>query len=593
MDQVDEVKAKVDIVSIIGERVELKKAGRNFKGLCPFHSEKSPSFIVSPELQIFKCFGCGESGDVFTFLEKYEGMDFTESLQTLAERVGVTLKPFKGGSFDYKQTLFEINRETSKFYNYILTSHPLGKAALAYLTRDRGISETSIKEFKLGYSPENPGILRSFLLDKRKYKLGDVEKAGIKGLGGSFYDRFRGRVIFPIFDHRGNTIAFAGRLMPNKPGEMAKYINSPETPVYIKGQVLYGLNLTREYIKRAGVAIIVEGELDLISSWQVGIKNVVAIKGSALTPEQIKLLSRFCRKVILTLDADAAGSEATKRGIKVAILEGLEIKVARLSGFKDPDEAARRNPKGYKKALEDAVNVWDFLIDSTFDKYDSKTGQGKAQISREVTPILASIEDKIVQEYYTSVVAQKLGVTSDAVFEQTKTKEKAYAEPDNTQSIFKTEPKNRRVLLEERLLSLVFSHEPSTILDKTYANLFQTPLASRIFSHFKEYYSKQKSFDPSGFASVLPKELTKGFSEMILLDFDDDVDKEMEIETLNLELRSLELKRKLEEIGVRIRKYEEEGDLEKLKKEQVNFSEITRKLSKLEQGENRRSLSFS
>lgn len=582
MDQVDEIKGKVDIVSIIGEKVELKRAGRNFKGLCPFHGEKTPSFIVSPELQIFKCFGCGESGDVFSFLEKYEGMDFVESLKVLADRANVELAPFKGGSTDFKEVLFELNREASKFYNYVLIAHSLGRPALDYLIKQRGVSEESIKDFKLGFSPDNPTLLKNFLIDKRKFKLSDVERAGISGRGSGFYDRFRSRVIFPIMDHRGNTIAFAGRIMPGGNPELAKYINSPETPVYVKGNVLYGLNLTREFIKRRGVAIIVEGELDLISSWQAGIKNVVAIKGSALTPEQIRLLSRFCKRIILTLDADTAGGEATRKGIKVALDEGFEIKVARLVGFKDPDEAARKDPEAYKKSLILAVNVWDFLIDSVFEKHDKETGGGKAKISREITPILASIDDKIVQSHYVSLVAQKLRVPENAVFEESRGKEKIFETSDKPTTLLTKIVKNRRTMLEERLLSLLFSLEPKRILNKKYEKVFQTPLVSRIYSEFDVFYKKHNIFEPSNFASFLPKELTKAFSEMILSDFDDEVDLEGEIELVYSELKSLELRRKLESLGVKIRKYEEDKDSEKLQKAQVSFNEITKKLSQLE-----------
>ena len=289
-DQVAEVKAKTDIVSIISERIELKKAGRNYKANCPFHGEKTASFMVSPELQIFKCFGCSEAGDVFSFLEKFEGMEFPEALKYLADRAGVKLTRGTFGDSTEKEQLIEINTQTLKFYNYMLTNQPVGKRALDYLLKDRGLKMEIIKEFQLGYSPENSYPLSNFLIGKKKFSPKMIEMAGI-GLpsGQNIYDRFNGRVIFPLFDHRGNPIGFAGRVLPWDKRDTGKYINSPETPLYHKSSVLFGLNLTRPLIKKKKVAIVVEGELDLISSYQAGIKNVVAIKGSALTEDQVRL----------------------------------------------------------------------------------------------------------------------------------------------------------------------------------------------------------------------------------------------------------------------------------------------------------------
>jgi len=298
--QIEEVKGRTDIVDIIGERIELKKAGRNYKANCPFHGEKTPSFMVSPELQIFKCFGCGEAGDVFGFLEKYEGMEFSEALKYLADRAGIKLQKLHGGQSSEKEKLIEINTQALRFYNYLLLSHPVGKKALDYLINDRGLKKETIKEFQLGFSPQNSYPLQKYLIDKKKFEAKDIERAGIGILRGSgFYDRFGGRVIFPLFDHRGNPIGFSGRILPWDKRETGKYINSPETPIYHKSNVLFGLNLTRSFIKKKKTAIVVEGELDLISSWQAGIKNIVAIKGSALTDEQIGKIGAMAEKETL------------------------------------------------------------------------------------------------------------------------------------------------------------------------------------------------------------------------------------------------------------------------------------------------------
>ncbi|KKU09188.1 MAG: primase protein [Candidatus Woesebacteria bacterium GW2011_GWB1_45_5] len=398
-DQVEEVKQKTDIVSIIGERIEIKKAGRNFKANCPFHGEKTPSFMVSPELQIFKCFGCGEGGDAFSFLEKYEGMEFGEALKYLADRAGVKLQRVDLGAGSEKEKLIEINTQALRFYNYLLLSHPIGQKALDYLLKERGLKKQTIEEFSLGYSPENPATFKKFLVDKKKFNPGDIAKGGLGLIRGSqIYDRFSGRIVFPLFDHRGNPVGFSGRVLPWDKRETGKYINSPETPLYHKSNVLFALNLTRPFIKKKKVAIVVEGELDAILSYQAGIRNIVAIKGSALTEEQVRLLSRFAPKFILALDADIAGDSAARRGITVAGNLGVEVKVATITKYKDPDEAARGDLESYKKDLINAKGVWDYLIDSVFAR--------------------SEIGDKIVQAHYANVLARKLDVPLSAVSEE-------------------------------------------------------------------------------------------------------------------------------------------------------------------------------
>ncbi len=583
MDQKDEIKSKSDIVSIIGERVELKKAGRNFKGLCPFHNEKTSSFTVSPELQIYKCFGCGRSGDVFSFLEEYEGMDFPESLKYLADRLGIKLKTFntEKGIKDY---LLEINLATMKFYNFILTKHSLGKYALNYLTKDRGISLKTIEEFNLGFSPDDSTMLNKFLIGKKKFNIVHIEKSGLGFRKGNFIaDRFRGRVIFPLFDHRGNVLGFAGRIMPNVKIDVAKYINSPETDVYHKGSVLFGLNLSREFIKRKKIAIVVEGELDLISSWQIGIKNVVAIKGSALTEDQVKLLNRFADKVILALDADFAGTEAAKRGIKVAQEEGLEIRVATLKNYKDPDEAARSAPEEYKKALIGSVDIWDFLIDSVFKKYKSTD---TLNISREVVPILSGIEDRIVRAQFIGKVANKLRVSENAVEEQVNlSKNNANNNPSKGIIIPEKLGKDRRTLIEERFLSLALKLKPEVLLKKDMNVLITTPFARKVLVEYEKFVSLGEEFNISNFSNFLPSEISIGFSEMILSDSEDEyssLDDEKEFESIQIKLVTMGIKETLDGLEKKMKELEGKDEQIELDNAQKEFSELVKRLSVLE-----------
>lgn len=589
--QVEEVKSKTDIVSIIGERIELKKAGRNFKAPCPFHGEKTPSFMVSPELQIFKCFGCSLAGDVFNFLEQYEGMDFPEALKYLADRAGVKLERSKLGESSDKERLIEVNSNALRFYNFLLTEHPVGKKALDYLLKDRGLKPETIKEFQLGFSPDNSYALKRFMIDKKKFLPSDLERAGIGIVRGSnVYDRFNGRVIFPLFDHRGNPIGFAGRILPWDKRETGKYVNSPETPLYHKSNVLYGLNITRSFIKKKKVAIIVEGELDAISSYQAGIKNVVAIKGSALTEEQIRLLSRFAPKFILALDADMAGDAASRRGLATASNQGIEVKVAKLTNFKDPDEAARKDLEGYKKDLIGSEGAWDYIIDSVFSRYKGETGAGAAKISKELTPILAQINDKIVQSHYVNLVARRLNVPLEAVNEEVakvQSPQKVAIREEETPTPETTVKAGRRDLLEERFLALSFQSDPEILVSLKAESLVTLPLNKRLVAEYKEYKEKNKKFEISGFASFLPAELHTGFAKMILTDsqnLDENPDElKKELDLVEKELKILTIRDNLKLLVSQMRNLEESGGKDQLLKAQNQFNKLAGSLSKLEE----------
>lgn len=587
--QIEEVKGRTDIVSIIGERIDLKKAGRNYKAICPFHGEKTPSFMVSPELQIFKCFGCDAKGDVFSFLEQYEGMEFAEALKYLADRVGIKLQKFEGGEVSEKEKLIEVNTQALRFYNYLLLNHPVGKKALDYLITDRGLKKETIEEFQLGFSPQNSYALTKFLVDKKKFTPSEIERAGIGVLRGSnLYDRFGGRVIFPLFDHRGNPIGFSGRILPWDKRETGKYINSPETTLYHKSNVLFGLNLTRGFIKKKKTAIVVEGELDLISSWQAGIKNVVAIKGSALTDEQVKLLSRFAQKFILALDSDMAGDAATRRGIKVAGDIGVEIKIAEVSGgYKDPDEAARGNIEGYKKDLIGAKVIWDFLIDSVFTRNSGGTGSAKSKISKEIVPILSEIADKIVQAHYANVVAKKLGVPLEAVSNEISKVEKVSA-PESSNREEKTEDRTKREMLEENFLKLVFAWDPKILLSKGTKQIIKLPVNLKLIEEYEKFLEK-KDFKISEFGKNLPKELFATFSKIVLSEernLDENIDQlKKELELVKKELKILAVKEKLEGLQSQIREMEEKGEEEKLLEAQNEFNKLAKLRSTYEKDE--------
>ncbi|HEY5600987.1 MAG TPA: DNA primase [Patescibacteria group bacterium] len=419
MDQVDEIKSRVDIVEVIGEYLPLKRAGRNFSGLCPFHSEKTPSFMVNPERQIFRCFGCNEGGDVISFIEQIEGLEFFEALEKLGRRVGIEVVK-KGFSKDkQKDKLLAIHDLTARLYHYLLTEHKVGARAREYLA-NRQISKKSIEEFKLGFAPNSFETILNFLT-KKDFGLADISLAGLVVSKGSstqksnFYDRFRDRIMFPIYNLGGSIVGFSGRTLDPKMKE-AKYINSPETPLFSKRNLLFGLNLAKSAIRENDEAILVEGELDMISSYQAGVKNVVASKGTALTGEQISLIRRFSENLTLCFDMDIAGDAASRRALEIADSAGMNIKIVRLAD-KDPDELIKHSVEDWKKAIKAAIPVFDFVIESSKRRFDRTTAIGKKKIAAEVLPILAKVTDDVVKAHYLTKLAGELDVPESALYD--------------------------------------------------------------------------------------------------------------------------------------------------------------------------------
>lgn len=418
-DQVFQVKQATDIVEVIGTRVQLKKAGRNYKGLCPFHGEKTPSFFVSAEMQMYKCFGCGVSGDVLSFVQEYEGISFPEALEQLADRSGIKLekrKPTEGEK--NTQELLQILHLAQEYYQFLLTEHKVGAEARDYLQR-RGVHKRMWKVFGLGYAPESWRAWSSYMNNRKNFGMVQLEQAGmvIRSESGRYYDRFRGRLMFPLRNFSGKTVGFSGRLLAVESKE-AKYINTPETQVYHKGEMLYGMYENKQGVREKDRVLVVEGEMDVISSVQAGVKEVVAVKGSALTEAQVLLIRRLTKNVVLAMDADLAGQEAMKRAIEIAEPKGMNIRVLKLSGGKDPDEVAREDAKNWREMSKKTVSVYQFYIDQAFELNDADSGQGQKQISITLAPILARIANAVERDYYVRKLADRLGVAKRVVEEE-------------------------------------------------------------------------------------------------------------------------------------------------------------------------------
>lgn len=570
MDSLEEIKAKVDIVSLISEYVQLTKAGRNFKAPCPFHKERTASFIVSPELQIWHCFGaCQEGGDIFKFLMKLEGMEFPEAVRFLANRAGIKLTSSYSPQNTEKEKLYKINSAAANLYHYLLTKHALGEPALTYLKKERGIGDATIADFQVGFSPKIPDALPKFLVGKQGYTREDLIKSSlVVPARNQLIDRFHERIVFPLRDVRGNTLGFSGRILPGVVArDVGKYINSPETLVYQKRRHLFGVNVTRNAIREEGFSIVVEGELDLLSLWQAGIKNVVAIKGTAFTQDQAKLLARIGPVAVMALDSDAAGENATKQGILLAIAAGLEVKVATLGSFKDPDEFVRSDAEGFKKKISEAIGAYDFFIENAFTKF-GRTTDGVAKISRELVPIIASIGDKIVQAHYIRIIAERLKISEEAVATQV-SHSQAQGETrapgvvrENVEEVspdqnLPAQAGTRREKLEENLVSLGIQTDPEFLLTKEVRNLISTPVLQRILEELEKFTTSKKKFNAPEFFASLPAELTDRTTALLLTEVEASESKsKTEIEHLKREIETLILNQRIAELTQKIRAQE-------------------------------------
>jgi DNA primase len=527
--QIDEIKQKLNIVDVINRYVPLKKRGRHHVACCPFHGEKTPSFTVSEEMQIYKCFGCGKAGDIFNFLEEYEKIDFREALEELAKLAGVTL--VKSSFIDHqeskKKLLIEINTQVAKFYNYLLTSHVLGKSALDYV-QNRGITLSTIKQFNIGYSPENPELLINYLT-KKGYKIPDLIATGTFGqsqYNSRLYDRFQGRLTFPLSDYRGRILGFSGRILPtSKNQNSAKYINSPETEVYKKSQNLFGLHLAKEAIKTKNYVLVTEGEFDMISPFQSGVKNIIAIKGTAFTQDQLQLLRRFTDTLILALDSDFAGNNAAKKSIELADSMEFDIKVLILGDkYKDPDEAVRSDLDYFKKQIDLSISVWDFIIQSQIKANDPQTVKGKKEILSVVLPFLVKIKNSVIKSDYFQKLADELNSSHESIIEESQkylSVQPALAvgrlSPSITPNSETNEPQDsiKTQKLEQLLLTLVFGAKNPAKLSQKLKNQL-----SRLCDHRFQSIAKQlleiEDFEPKNFESLLSPEIRPTFQSIYL-----------------------------------------------------------------------------
>ena len=552
MDQASQIREKIDIVAFISEFIPLKKMGRNFTAVCPFHNEKSPSFVVSPERQIWHCFGCGKGGDCFTFLMEYEKIEFIEALRILARKTGVELKSGDFAGASKKEKIYKINKSAADFYNFVLTKHSAGKKALEYL-KNRGITGALIESFGLGFAPSN-NSLADYLLKKKNYQKQDLIEGGLVFQRERIFDFFKNRIIFPLTDQRGNILGFSGRVLEETENSGPKYINTKETIAYHKGSTFFAVNKAIDEIKKTKEVLIMEGEFDVISSFKEGITNAVAIKGTALTEEQAMFISRFAQKVILCLDQDDAGIEATKRSIEILEKKGLSSYVIALKD-KDPDEAIKQDPIAFKKALKESVGVYDFLISDALKKFDKKTIEGKKKISEYLLLAFSKISNEIVKEHY----LKKLSIELDTSLESINKQLEKIDTKGNVKEISNEEKdkRTRKEVLEEYLLSLIIQSEKPKILFEDAMKIlkdyvFETDVFGKIIEKLVVYFKNNDNFESKHFLENLPKELVDGFDKAFLLPlakFENFEKTKEEIKKVATELKRIFLKNKIQEIS--------------------------------------------
>lgn len=416
-----EIKDRLNIAEVIGGYIQIKKSGTNFKAPCPFHNEKTPSLMISPQKQIWHCFGCGEGGDIFGFVMRYENLDFKEALKVLADKAGVKLPEYKPRDIkeeSEKELLYRINDFAARFYHQILLS-PQGEKALEYL-KNRGLSLATIKQWQIGFAPEDFHILEKALVQK-KIPLDLLVKAGVsaKNERGQIYDRFRGRVTFPIFDYNGKTVGFSARILLDD-GKSAKYVNSPETIIYNKSKILFGLNFAKNDTRKKDEAVVVEGQMDCISAHQAGFANVVASSGTALTADQLQIIGRMTKNLKFCFDGDSAGLNAARRAGEIALRQGFRLKLITLKVAKDPDELIKKSPGLWEKAVKEAVWFIDYYIDLAQTQAPQDSVSQVHYISEQVVPLLGFVADPLEQDHYIKKITEKFGISEKVVRQQIK-----------------------------------------------------------------------------------------------------------------------------------------------------------------------------
>lgn len=481
MDAVEDIKQRLAIEDVIGEYVQLKRAGRNFKGLSPFNAEKTPSFMVSPEKQIWHDFSSGKGGNIFSFIMEVEGLDFKGALEHLARKAGIDLSHYQTGrsasTSQLKERLFGVLEAATRFYQ-VQFSH--NKVALEYVFKKRGFTKETALAFRLGYAPNNGTALIDYM-KKQGFDEKELTQAGLttrryRGIG----DMFRGRLMIPLQDAQGKVIGFTARLLEDVP-DAPKYINTPQTLLYDKGRHIYGLHLAKEAVRKAGFAVLVEGNLDVIASHQAGVRQVAATAGTAMTESHLKALKRFTGDIRLAFDADKAGQSAAERAIPIASKVGVELSMITIPAGKDPDELIKQDVKLWEQAIAKHQNALDWLIERYRKQLDLETAAGKRQFSDVTLAVVRQLPDAVEQEHFMAKVAKTIGVTTEAL--QSKMRFDDQSPRRRTKSVQPAAPSVNNAKDQNHLLSLMLL-QPAlrSYLADVQEEMFTEPDAQKVYN---------------------------------------------------------------------------------------------------------------
>jgi len=586
---VDEIKSKLDLAEVIAEYVKLVPAGSNsMKAPCPFHKEKVPSFFISSEKQIWKCFGCGKGGGLFDFIMEIEGVDFPQALRILAKKAGVILKSTEDYHLISKRTkVLDVCREASNFYQWFLLNSQNAQAARDYLKK-RDISLTTIKEWQIGYAPNDWRVLYQHLI-KKEYKEEDILAAGliVKSSEGGYYDRFRGRVMFPINDAFGNIVAFTGRILPSlEKEETPKYVNSPETPIFSKSKVLFGLDKAKLEIKKRNYAILVEGNVDVISAHEAGTKNTVAVSGTALTLEQIKILKRYSPNLILSFDFDSSGQASTKRGIDIALQQEMNLKVLTLTFGKDPDECIKKDKKLWLQAIKDSQPIMEYYFASSFKNFDASQAGDQKRVVKELLPVISKIGDLIEQDFWLKKLAEQAKISYEVLREQFKktAKKDVMAEREEGES-----PKiDQDNFMQERFLGLLifYPDQIASFYEYLEEDYFASEKLKKVLREIKKTYGQISLEKESGnltyqdFEKNIGDEEIKSYINFLVLAVDKDF-LSSDRKIVDRELETLFKRIKKVFISQKIKQFEKELSLAEQKKDKKVVQEIVEAITKL------------
>lgn len=577
--QLQEIKDRLNITDVLADYIQMKKAGTNFKAVCPFHNEKTPSLMISPAKQIWHCFGCGLGGDIFEFIKQAENVDFKDAIKILADRAGIELrKPTQEEikSTEKRHTLYDINSAAAKYFSKVLWESNSGQEALMYL-KARGLTDQTIRNWQLGFAPDDFHYIENFL--SKVFPKEDIEAAGLivkkdnpRNANDKYFDRFRGRVMFPILNIHGQVVGFTGRILKDQK-DIAKYVNTPETAVYNKGKELFGLFQAKNQIRKENRVVLVEGNMDVISSHQAGFNQTVASSGTALGAQQLQTLLRFTDNLIFAFDSDSAGAAATKRALEDALNLGFNVKIVDMKGAKDPDEMIKKGISLWKKAVDTASNFAEYYFDTTLANRNITDVEEKRTVTKELAPLILRMSDPVTRGHFVRKLSKGIDVAEQAIWDIiNKLSLPKASNPKKPPE----KRKNRREILEDQFLGL--------------------SLSTKDLSHLKDFIKEDFTSENqevylllSTKGMVAPKELEKSnptlASRLEVLTFASAVEAEeqnwkpaSELLRIKAELKKIILKERMSNLTEQLKAAERAHDKELLAKLSGQFTKLTQEI---------------